>query len=137
MHIAYQQALIAFEQEEVPVGAVIISNNKILAKTFNQTKKLQDVTAHAEILAITSASNYLGSKYLNDCILYIVLEPCVMCAGALYWSQIGKVIFGASDPRRGFISSKIRLHPKTELIKGISEEKCSKLLKKFFYNKRC
>jgi tRNA(adenine34) deaminase len=136
MNIAYQQALEAFHQDEVPVGAVLICKNKIVAKTYNQTELLKDVTAHAEILAVTTASNFLGSKYLNDCTLYVTLEPCVMCAGALFWSQIGRVVIGASDPKRGFISSGVELHPKTQFLGGIMEEKCTQLLLDFFKNKR-
>lgn len=136
MTFAYEQALIGFQQKEVPVGAVIIYKDQILVKTFNQIEKLHHVTAHAEILSINSASNYLGKKYLNDCTLYVTLEPCIMCAGALYWSQIGTVVIGASDPRRGFILSGIKLHPKTKLVSNILEKRCSNLLKKFFYTKR-
>lgn len=136
MNIAYQQALVGFHQEEVPVGSVLVCKDKILAKTHNQTELLKDVTAHAEILAITAASSFLGSKYLNDCTLYITLEPCVMCAGALFWSQIGRVVVGASDPKRGFISSGVELHPKTQFLGGVLEEKCKQLLLDFFKNKR-
>lgn len=135
MQLAYQQALIAKQYGEIPVGAIIVCNGKILAKSFNQTEKLCDVTAHAEILAITSASNYLGNKYLNDCILYIILEPCIMCAGALYWSRIGTVVIGARAIN-GFISLGIELHSKTNLIVGILEKKCLSLIKEFFYKKR-
>ncbi|MCB9201814.1 MAG: nucleoside deaminase [Flavobacteriales bacterium] len=136
MQIALNQAKEAFEDDEIPVGAVIVCKDTIIAKTYNQTEKLTDVTAHAEILAITSASAYLGSKYLNDCTMYVTLEPCVMCAGALYWSQIGKIVIGTSDPKRGFISSGVELHPKTEIIGGILEDECSALIKSFFSNKR-
>ena len=136
MRIAFNQALDAFEKGEIPVGALIVCKNKIIAKSYNQTEILKDVTAHAEILAITSASNYLSNKYLNDCTLYVTLEPCIMCAGALFWSQIGRVVIGASDPKRGFISSGIELHPKTELIGGILEGECSELIQEFFRQKR-
>jgi tRNA(adenine34) deaminase len=133
MQMAYQQAEIAFEEGEVPVGAVIVSNNKVIAKAYNQTEKLKDVTAHAEILAITSASQYLGAKYLQDCTLYVTLEPCIMCAGALYWSQIGKIIFAAQDPKKGFTKvSPMQTHPKTQIRRGILEDECQELLQKFF-----
>jgi tRNA(adenine34) deaminase len=114
MNEALKQAKIAFEEGEIPVGAVIVSKNKIIGKAYNQTERLNDVTAHAEMLAITAAANTLGAKYLNDCRLYVTLEPCTMCAGALFWSQIGEVYFAASDPRRGFRQSNPNmLHPKT------------------------
>jgi tRNA(adenine34) deaminase len=136
-----QQALIeaekAFANGEVPVGAVIVCNNKIIARAYNQTEMLNDVTAHAEIIAITAAANHLGSKYLTDCTLFVTLEPCVMCAGALAWSQISKIVFGAYDEKRGY--SKITeniLHPKTEIVGGVMEEQCSVLLKEFFKAKR-
>jgi tRNA(adenine34) deaminase len=133
MQMAYQQAEIAFEEGEVPVGAVIVSNNRVIAKAYNQTEKLKDVTAHAEILAITSASQYLGAKYLQDCTLYVTLEPCMMCAGALYWSQIGKIIFAAQDAKKGFSNVKpLQTHPKTEIRRGILEEESQALLQKFF-----
>ncbi|WP_128331800.1 nucleoside deaminase [Apibacter sp. HY039] len=136
MKIALQQAKEAYEKDEVPVGAVIVANNKILAKTHNLSEILTDVTAHAEMQAITSASNYLGAKYLHGCTLYVTLEPCVMCAGALYWSQISRVVTGASDKKRGFISQGIQLHPKTEYVFGILEDECSQLLQDFFRSKR-
>ena len=114
MRQALIQAQTGFEDGEIPVGAVVVSQNKVIAKAHNQVERLQDVTAHAEMLAITSAQNHLGSKYLNDCKLYVTLEPCVMCAGALYWSQIGEVVIGARDPKRGFdrLDEPV-LHPKT------------------------
>lgn len=136
MNIALKQAQEAFDKDEVPVGAIIVSNNKILAKAHNMTETLTDVTAHAEMQAITSASNYLGGKYLTGCTLYVTLEPCVMCAGALYWSQISKVVMGAKDLHRGFSSQGVSLHPKTEYVFGVLEEKCSELLKSFFKKKR-
>lgn len=130
---AVKQSKIAFEEKEVPVGAVVVNNNKIIARAYNQTERLTDVTAHAEILAITAASNFLGSKYLNDCTLYVTLEPCVMCAGALYWAQIGKVVIGAKDEKRGFLNKgEGLLHPKTELEVGVREEDCTQILVDFF-----
>ncbi len=136
MKMALREAEAALEQDEVPVGAVIVSQNKILAKAHNLTETLVDVTAHAEMQALTSASNYLQSKYLIDCTMYVTLEPCSMCAGALYWSQISRLVIGASDPKRGFITTGVPLHPKTEMIGGILEDECSELLKQFFQGKR-
>lgn len=137
MRMALQEARKAMENDEVPVGAVIVSNGKLIARGHNQTEMLNDVTAHAEILAITAASNYLGSKYLNDCTLYVTLEPCVMCAGALAWSQISNVIFGAYDEKRGFTTVDPRiLHPKTTLTGGVLAKESSDLLKEFFERKR-
>lgn len=136
MRKALDEAYSAFEKDEVPVGAVIVSKNKIIAKGHNLTETLTDVTAHAEMQAITSAANYLGGKYLPECTLYVTLEPCVMCAGALYWSQIGKVVIGARDEKRGFQNAGISLHPKTEIHFGILESECSGLVKEFFRGKR-
>lgn len=136
MRIAFNEAVTAFERDEIPVGAVIVCNNKIIAKAHNLTETLTDVTAHAEMQAITSAANYLGGKYLQDCTLYVTLEPCVMCGGALYWSQISKVVYGASDEKRGFKAKIGELHPKTEIISGIMENECSQLMKEFFLRKR-
>ncbi|MES2796399.1 MAG: nucleoside deaminase [Bacteroidota bacterium] len=137
MEMAYTQALLALEQGEVPVGAVIVCQNKIIAKAYNQTETLTDVTAHAEILAITAASQYLGAKYLKDCTLYVTLEPCVMCAGALYWAQLGKMVFGAKDPKRGFTKVQpLVTHPKTLIRYGIMEEECEEILKTFFKDLR-
>ena len=122
---------------EIPVGAVIVSNNQIIAKAHNQTELLNDITAHAEILAITSASNFLNNKYLKGCTLYVTLEPCIMCAGALYWSQIDRIVFGAQDDKRGFMKiGKELLHPTTKLEMGICNQECSLLLKEFFREKR-
>lgn len=133
---ALKEAQIAFDKGEVPVGAVAVVNKKIIARAHNQTETLTDVTAHAEILAITAAANYLGGKYLDDCTLYVTLEPCVMCAGALYWSQLSRLVFAASDDKRGFRAHQIRLHPKTEFSSGLMEEKAATLLKVFFSQKR-
>jgi tRNA(adenine34) deaminase len=133
MNEAFKQARIAFEEGEIPVGAVIVSKNRIIAKGYNQTERLTDVTAHAEMIAITSAANHLGAKYLPDCRLYVTLEPCVMCAGALFWSQIGEIYFGASDPKRGFqTSAPGALHPKTKVFGGIMAQESETLLLEFF-----
>ena len=136
MQKALQEAQIAFEQGEVPVGAVITIGERIIAKAHNLTEKLTDVTAHAEMQAITAASEYLGGKYLMDCTLYVTLEPCVMCAGALYWSQIGKVVYGATDSKRGYYLFGNLLHPKTEVVQGVLEDVCSQLVKDFFLQRR-
>ena len=136
MQKALQEAQIAFEQGEVPVGAVITIGERIIAKAHNLTEKLTDVTAHAEMQAITAASEYLGGKYLMDCTLYVTLEPCVMCAGALYWSQIGKVVYGATDSKRGYHLFGNLLHPKTEVVQGVLEEPCSQIVQDFFLQRR-
>jgi cytidine/deoxycytidylate deaminase family protein len=136
MQKALQEAQIAFEQGEVPVGAVITIGERIIAKAHNLTEKLTDVTAHAEMQAITAASEYLGGKYLMDCTLYVTLEPCVMCAGALYWSQIGKVVYGATDSKRGYHLFGNLLHPKTQVVQGVLEEPCSQIVKDFFLQRR-
>mgnify|MGYP005709327003 FL=1 len=136
MREAIREAVKAFEEDEVPVGAVVVANNKIIARGYNLTERLTDVTAHAEMQAITSASNYLGVKYLKDCTLYVTLEPCAMCAGALFWSQIDRVVFGANDEKRGFNALGIKVHPKTTVTGGIEEEVCTDLLKDFFRSKR-
>lgn len=133
MREALKEAVKAFDTGEVPVGAVVVSNNKIIARAHNQTEKLTDATAHAEMLAITAAANYLGSKYLSECTLYVTLEPCVMCAGALHWTQLEKLVFGASDIQRGYsIVSTPLLHPRTEVVKGIKAEESKKLINDFF-----
>lgn len=137
MEMAYNQALLALEAGEVPVGAIITCQNKIIAKAYNQTETLNDVTAHAEILAITAAEQYLGAKYLKDCTLYVTLEPCVMCAGALYWAQLGKLVFGTKDPKRGFTNIQpLVTHPKTLIRYGVLEEECQEILQRFFKNLR-
>ena len=136
MQKALQEAQIAFEQGEVPVGAVITIGERIIAKAHNLTEKLTDVTAHAEMQAITAASEYLGGKYLMDCTLYVTLEPCVMCAGALYWSRIGKVVYGATDSKRGYHLFGNLLHPKTQVVQGVLEEPCSQIVKDFFLQRR-
>lgn len=133
MEQAIKEAILGMEAGEVPVGAVIVCQKNIIARSHNQTEILSDITAHAEMLAITSASSYLGSKYLNECTLYVTLEPCVMCAGALYWSQIGKVIYGASDEKRGFMRyGRELLHPSTKLEFGVKNEICTDLMVRFF-----
>ena len=136
MKKAYQEAEIAFEKGEIPVGAVIVIDNKVIARTHNLTELLHDVTAHAEMQAITSAANFIGGKYLKDCTLYVTLEPCQMCAGALFWSQIFKIVFGASDENRGYQKMGTQLHPKTQVVSGVLEKECSDLMKAFFKNKR-
>lgn len=136
MKLALQEAQIALEKDEVPIGCIIVSNNRVIAKAHNLTEALNDVTAHAEMQAITSAANYLGGKYLQNCTLYVTLEPCVMCCGALNWSQISKVVIGARDEQRGFINKNLSLHTKTELVTGVMENECSELVKNFFKSKR-
>ncbi len=136
MKMALQEAETALEKDEVPIGCVVVSNNRIIARAHNLTETLNDVTAHAEMQAITSAANFLGGKYLKDCTLYVTMEPCVMCSGALSWSQISKVVIGARDEQRGFINKHLSLHPKTEVITGIMEAECSSIVKEFFKSKR-
>ena len=136
MKRALIEAQIAFDKNEVPVGAVVVSHDKIIARGHNLTEALNDVTAHAEMQAFTAASDFLGGKYLKDCTLYVTLEPCQMCAGASYWTQIGKIVFGASDIHRGFEKHKTMLHPKTKVVRGVLEEECSLMLKRFFVEKR-
>ena len=134
--MALAEAENALEKDEVPIGCIIVSNDRIIAKAHNLTETLNDVTAHAEMQAITSAANYLGGKYLQNCTLYVTLEPCVMCCGALNWSQISKVVIGARDEQRGFINKNLSLHPKTELVVGVMENECSDFVKNFFKSKR-
>ena len=137
MREALKEAQKAFDADEVPVGAIVVCNNKIIARAHNLTERLNDVTAHAEMQAITAAANFLNGKYLNECTLYVTLEPCVMCAGALGWAQVGKIIYGAADTKRGFnILSNTVLHPKTEVSNGILADECSVLIKQFFQKKR-
>jgi tRNA(adenine34) deaminase len=136
MKRALDQAEISFEKGEVPVGAVIVINNQIIARAHNLTETLNDVTAHAEMQAFTAAADFLGGKYLNECTLYVTLEPCQMCAGASYWAQLGKIVYGATDERRGFLHYKTQLHPKTIIVGGVLEEECSKIIKRFFIEKR-
>lgn len=136
MKMALQEAEIAFEKDEVPIGCVVVSNNRVIARAHNLTETLNDVTAHAEMQAITSAANFLGGKYLINCTLYVTLEPCVMCSGALSWAQISKVVIGARDEQRGFINKNLSLHPKTEIVSGIMQNECSSIVKEFFKAKR-
>ena len=136
MRMALNEAKFAFDNNEIPIGAVVVGNNRIIAKTHNLTETLTDVTAHAEIQAISSAANSIGGKYLKNCTIYITVEPCQMCAGALYWSQISKVVYGASDNKRGFTEMGGQLHPKTQVITGVLEEECADLIKAFFQKRR-
>lgn len=137
MKEALKEAVKAFEEDEIPIGAVIVCNNRIIARAHNLTERLNDVTAHAEMQAFTAAASFLGAKYLNDCTLYVTIEPCIMCAGASYWAQIGTIIYGAVDPKKGYstIDSTI-LHPKTNIRKGILESECAELMQNFFQRKR-
>ena len=137
MKEALKEAQKAYEKEEVPVGAVVVCQNQIIARCHNLTEQLNDVTAHAEMQAITSAANYLGGKYLTECVIYVTLEPCIMCGGALFWSKLGKLVYGASDPKNGFTSSEKKLiHPKTRIVGGILQEESLNLLRSFFKSKR-
>lgn len=132
MRMALQQAQLAFERDEIPVGTVVVHGERIIARGYNLTETLNDVTAHAEMQAITASAEFLGGKYLRDCTMYVTLEPCVMCAGALSWSQIKRVVWGAADPHRGFQVKGVRLHPKTIMLSGVLEEECRALLNDFF-----
>lgn len=136
MKKALQEAEMAFEKDEIPVGAIVVIDNKVIARSHNLTELLNDVTAHAEMQAITSAANFLGGKYLKGCTLYVTLEPCQMCAGALYWSQISKIVIGASDEKRGYKTLGTQIHPKTEVISGVLEKECAELMTSFFQKKR-
>ncbi len=137
MKKAFAEAVQAFDEDEIPVGAVVVANNKIIARAHNLTETLNDVTAHAEMQAITAAANLLGGKYLNDCTLFVTLEPCAMCAGALGWAHTGRIVYGASDPKRGFRKfAPNALHPKTEIVGGVLETECGELMQEFFKKKR-
>ena len=136
MKKALQEAEMAFEKGEIPVGAIVVIDNKVIARGHNLTEMLIDVTAHAEMQAITAAANFLGGKYLIGCTLYVTLEPCQMCAGALYWSQISKIVYGASDENRGFVKMGTQLHPKTTVVSGIMANEASDLMKRFFAERR-
>lgn len=136
MKKALQEAEMAFDKDEIPVGAIIVIDNKIIARSHNLTELLNDVTAHAEMQSITAAANYLGGKYLIGCTLYVTLEPCQMCGGALYWSQISKIVYGASDENRGFVKMGTQLHPKTAVVSGVLANEASELMKRFFAKKR-
>jgi len=136
MKRALQEAELAFKKNEVPIGAVIVIDNQIIARAHNLTEMLNDVTAHAEMQAFTAASDFLGGKYLKDCTMYVTLEPCQMCAGASYWTQIGRIVFGAKDEQRGFEHYKTHLHPKTKVLGGVLEKECSEIITRFFIEKR-
>ena len=137
MREALKEAVKAYESNEVPVGAVVVSSNKVIGRGHNLTELLHDVTAHAEMQAITAAANHLGAKYLNECTLYVTLEPCTMCAGALYWAQIGRLVYGANDEKRGYSKTTMHaLHPKTSVTQGIMQEECAILMSDFFKSKR-
>ena len=136
MKKALEEAQNAFDKGEVPVGAIIVFKDQIIARAHNLTETLTDVTAHAEMQAFTAAADYLGGKYLKECTLYVTLEPCQMCAGAGYWAQLGKIVYGASELERGFVKLNTKLHPKTKVLSGILENECSLLLKRFFVEKR-
>ncbi|MBR2202920.1 MAG: nucleoside deaminase [Prevotella sp.] len=137
MRKALAEAEQAAAEDEVPIGAVVVCNNRIIARTHNLTETLHDVTAHAEMQAITAAANALGGKYLNDCTIYVTVEPCPMCAGALAWSQIGRIVYGAPDTKKGYrlVAPKV-LHPKTQVVSGVMEEECADIMKEFFQAKR-
>lgn len=137
MNEAVKEAVIAFEKHEIPIGAVIVCQNRIIARAHNLTETLHDVTAHAEMLAITAACDHLGGKYLDECTLYVTIEPCVMCAGAIFWAQIGKIVYGADDTKRGYrLIHQPILHPKTLVLSGVLSEICSGLIKEFFKQMR-
>lgn len=137
MREALKLAQHAFEEDEVPIGAVIVAQGKIIGKGYNLTERLNDVTAHAEMQAFTAAANYLGGKYLKDCTLYVTVEPCVMCAGASYWTQISRIVYGARDEKRGYSSFHANIiHPKTEIVSAVLATECAELIKSFFRNKR-
>ena len=137
MYEALKQAAMAFEADEIPIGSVVVSENRIIARGYNQTQLLNDVTAHSEMLSITASANFLGAKYLTNCTLYVTVEPCVMCAGALYWSQVDKLVIGTSDSKRGYsqFGQKL-LHPKTLITTGVLESECKRLMQEFFKTKR-
>lgn len=137
MRQALQEARMAYDEEEIPVGAVVVSGDRIIARAHNNTERLHDVTAHAEMLAFTAAANMLDAKYLTDCTLYVTLEPCAMCAGAAGWTQVGRIVYGAADPKRGFERlGRGMLHPKTTVVSGVLKEECENLMKDFFKKKR-
>ena len=136
MRKALDEAYKAFDKGEVPVGALVVFKDKIISRAHNLTETLNDVTAHPEMQAFTAAADYIGGKYLKECTLYVTLEPCQMCAGASYWTQIGKIVYGAPEPQRGFVNLNTKLHPKTQVVSGVLSEECSRLLKKFFIEKR-
>lgn len=139
MQHALKEAQRAFEEDEIPIGAVVVINDKIIARGYNQVERLNDATAHAEMIALTSAFNYLGAKYLPDATLYVTVEPCLMCCGALYWSKLARIVYGASDEKNGYqrlTKENWPFHPKTELVHGVMEEECAILMKEFFRMRR-
>lgn len=136
MRKALQEAEAAYTKGEIPIGAIVVVGDQVIARAHNLTELLNDVTAHAEMQAITAAANFLGGKYLKECTLYVTIEPCQMCAGALFWSQIDKIVYGARDEQRGCIAMGTQLHPKTKMTGGVLEEECSEILKRFFVEKR-
>jgi len=136
MKRALREAQMAFDKNEVPIGAVIVMNNQIIARAHNLTETLNDVTAHAEMQAFTAAADFLGGKYLNECTLYVTLEPCQMCAGASYWTQLRKIVYGASEEKRGFLAMNTTLHPKTKVVGGVLKEACGEILTRFFIERR-
>ncbi len=137
MKMALKEAAYAYEEDEVPIGALVVCNNQVIGKGYNQVEKLIDVTAHAEMLALTAASNYLGSKFLEQCTLYVTIEPCLMCATALRWARIGRIVYGADEPKSGFTTlNKQVFHPATEITSGVLADECAELMKQFFKEKR-
>lgn len=138
MKVAIDEARRAYEEDEVPIGAVVVSKGRIIGRGHNLTEKLNDVTAHAEMQAITAAANYLGGKYLDDCTLYVTVEPCIMCAGAIGWSQLRRIVYGAPDAKRGFstFTSRTPFHPKSVVVSGVMEEECAEIMRSFFSRKR-
>lgn len=138
MKVAIDEARRAYEEDEVPIGAVVVSKGRIIGRGHNLTEKLNDVTAHAEMQAITAAANYLGGKYLDDCTLYVTVEPCIMCAGAIGWSQLKRIVYGAPDAKRGFstFSSRTPFHPKSVVVSGVMEDECAEIMRSFFSRKR-
>ncbi len=138
MKVAVDEARRAYEEDEVPIGAVVVSKGRIIGRGHNLTEKLNDVTAHAEMQAITAAANYLGGKYLDDCTLYVTVEPCIMCAGAIGWSQLKRIVYGAPDTKRGFttFTSRTPFHPKSVVVSGVMEEECAEIMRSFFSRKR-
>lgn len=138
MKVAIDEARRAYEEDEVPIGAVVVSKGRIIGRGHNLTEKLNDVTAHAEMQAITAAANYLGGKYLDDCTLYVTVEPCIMCAGAIGWSQLKRIVYGAPDTKRGFttFTSRTPFHPKSVVVSGVMEDECAEIMRSFFSRKR-
>lgn len=139
MQFALKEAQLAYDEDEVPVGAIVVAQNKVIARGHNQVERLNDATAHAEMIALTSAFNYLGSKYITGATLYVTVEPCLMCCGAMYWSKLSRIVYGAPDEKNGYkhiTADNWPFHPKTELVKGVLEFECAQLMKAFFKAKR-